>query len=137
MPVIEDLEKWGETDPSKIKSIAYDLVLNGVELGGGSIRIHQKEIQEKIFKLLNLSDQEIKEKFGFFIESLEFGAPPHGGLAFGFDRIMMFLNKTSSIRDVIPFPKTQQASCLLTEAPSDVALDQLKELGLAIRKSNQ
>ncbi|MBT4286488.1 MAG: aspartate--tRNA ligase [Deltaproteobacteria bacterium] len=137
MPVIEDLEKWGETDPSKIKSIAYDLVLNGVELGGGSIRIHQKEIQEKIFKLLNLSDQEIKEKFGFFIESLEFGAPPHGGLAFGFDRIMMFLNKASSIRDVIPFPKTQQASCLLTEAPSDVALDQLKELGLAIRKSNQ
>jgi len=131
----DDLEKWGDTAPEKIKSIAYDLVLNGVELGGGSMRIHQKDIQEKMFKLLKLTDEETQEKFGFFLKALEFGAPPHGGLAFGFDRIMMFLVGTESIRDVIAFPKTQQGSCLLTDAPSPVDRGQLGELMLSVRKT--
>ncbi|MGK0290278.1 MAG: aspartyl-tRNA synthetase [bacterium] len=135
MPDEDDLEKWGDTAPEKIKSIAYDLVLNGVELGGGSMRIHQKDIQEKMFKLLKLTDEETQEKFGFFLKALEFGAPPHGGLAFGFDRIMMFLVGTESIRDVIAFPKTQQGSCLLTDAPSPVDRGQLGELMLSVRKT--
>ncbi len=133
MPNENDLKKWKDKDPSKIKSVAYDLVLNGVELGGGSLRIHQKSIQNEVFKLLNLNEKEIESKFGFLLDALEYGAPPHGGLAFGFDRIMMFLCDTDSIRDVIAFPKTQQAACLLTEAPSEVDTKQLNELKLAIR----
>lgn len=119
-------------DYESLKSKAYDLVLNGVEVGGGSIRIHRKEDQMEMFKLLNIKEEEAQEKFGFLMEALEMGAPPHGGIAFGFDRLlMMFLGK-ESIRDVIPFPKTQKGVCLLTDAPSRVAQKQLNELKIKI-----
>jgi len=134
MPNIEDLEQYSET-PEKIRAIAYDLVLNGVELGGGSIRIHQKEIQTQIFKLLHITKEEAEQKFGFLLRALSYGAPPHGGLAIGFDRLMMFLLQTDSIRDVIAFPKTQKASCLLTEAPSIVNKAQLDELHIRLKSA--
>ena len=137
MPDTDDLEKYGETSPEKIRSRAYDVVLNGVEIGGGSIRIHREEIQNKVFKLLKLSEEEIESKFGFLMKALSFGAPPHGGIALGFDRLMMFLLKTNSIREVIAFPKTQKAGCLMTDAPSAVETDQLDELHIRVKASAQ
>ncbi len=121
-------------DIEKIESIAYDIVLNGTELGGGSVRIHKSDIQKKVFKLLGISDEEAKEKFGFLVEALEYGAPPHAGIAFGLDRLIMLLTKSKSIRDVIAFPKTQRAQCLLTSAPSKVSSDQLKELNIRVKE---
>ena len=119
-----------DTDPTTVKAEAYDIVLNGVELGGGSIRIHDKDLQAKIFEVLGLTKEECDEKFGFLIEAFKYGVPPHGGLAYGLDRLVMLLAGESSIREVIAFPKNQNAQCLVSNAPSPVAEDQLKELGI-------
>jgi aspartyl-tRNA synthetase len=124
-----------EEDIEDIESIAYDLALNGIELGGGSVRIHKSDIQQKVFKLLGITDEEADEKFGFLVNALKFGAPPHAGIAFGLDRLIMLLTKSSSIREVIAFPKTQRAQCLLSEAPSGVDSEQLRELSLKIRET--
>ncbi len=137
MPDLDDLDKFGESSPEKIRSRAYDVVLNGVEIGGGSIRIHREEIQNKVFRLLKLTEEEIESKFGFLMKALSYGAPPHGGIALGFDRMMMFLLKTNSIRDVIAFPKTQKAGCLMTDAPSAVDTEQLDELHVRVKASAQ
>jgi len=137
MPDTDDLEKYADDTPEKIRSRAYDVVLNGVEIGGGSIRIHREDIQNKVFRLLNLTEAEIESKFGFLMKALSYGAPPHGGIALGFDRMMMFLLKTNSIRDVIAFPKTQKAGCLMTDAPSAIETDQLDELHVRVKASAQ
>ncbi|MGF1494798.1 MAG: aspartate--tRNA ligase [Microcoleaceae cyanobacterium] len=118
-------------DLKTARAVAYDLVLNGYELGGGSLRIYQRETQEKVFEAIGLSPEEAQDKFGFLLEAFEYGTPPHGGIAFGLDRLVMLIAGEESIRDVIAFPKTQQARCLLTDAPSPVAKDQLKELEVA------
>ncbi|MFP4572440.1 MAG: aspartate--tRNA ligase [Desulfobacterales bacterium] len=128
-PAEQDIDKLG-TDPLSVRSRAYDLVLNGTEIGGGSIRIHQKDLQIKVLEALGMSRQEYEEKFGFLISALDSGAPPHGGIAFGFDRLMAILCGSSSIREVIAFPKTQKGACLMTDAPAPAAKAQLDELGL-------
>ena len=126
-PKVTDIDKL-ESDPGQVYSRAYDLVLNGTEVGGGSIRIHQKDLQEKVLDVLGIGKQEANDKFGFLLRALELGAPPHGGLAFGLDRLLMLITGGDSIRDVIAFPKTQKATCPLTEAPAVVARKQLTEL---------
>jgi aspartyl-tRNA synthetase len=132
-PLEEDYDLL-EKDPLSVRSRAYDLVLNGSEIGGGSIRIHQKKLQEQVFAALGMDRKTYEEKFGFLLSALDSGAPPHGGIAFGFDRLVMILCGQSSIRDVIPFPKTQKAACLLTNAPSEAGKAQLDELSLRIKK---
>ena len=133
MPVREDLDLV-DTKPEDMKAQAYDLVLNGYELGGGSIRIFEKDVQEKMFALLGLSEEETKEQFGFLLEAFEYGAPPHGGIALGLDRLVMLLSGRTNLRDTIAFPKTASASCLLMEAPSEVDSAQLDELHLSINR---
>ena len=132
-PQIADIDLL-ESDPGKCLSRAYDMVLNGTELGGGSMRIHSQEVQRKVFTLLGISDEEANEKFGFLLDALKYGCPPHGGLAFGLDRLAMLMTGSKSIRDVMAFPKTQSASCLLTDAPSNVSEAQLKELNIRLRQ---
>ncbi|MDD5005861.1 MAG: aspartate--tRNA ligase [Candidatus Omnitrophica bacterium] len=134
MPKKEDIHLL-DKDPSKIRACSYDLVLNGNEMASGSIRIHQRELQNKIFKLLNLEEKEIEERFGFLLKAFEYGAPPHGGIAFGIDRLLAIMCRSDTIRDVIAFPKTQKAFCPLTNAPSSVNKKQLKELNINIDDS--
>jgi aspartyl-tRNA synthetase len=131
-PKEEHLDRL-ETDPGACLSRAYDMVLNGTEIGGGSIRIHRDGVQRRVFQLLNISDEQAEDRFGFLLKALRFGCPPHGGIAFGLDRLVMLMTGASSIRDVMAFPKTQTAACLLTDAPSAVDETQLKELALRIR----
>jgi aspartyl-tRNA synthetase len=130
-PVTEDIPLLS-TDPGRVRAKAYDLVLNGTEIGGGSIRIHRQDIQSLIFRTLGMGDEEARRKFGFLLDALEYGTPPHGGIALGFDRLVMIMSGVESIRDVIAFPKTQKATCLLTDAPSEVSIEQLMELSLKI-----
>lgn len=130
-------EDYLETDPARCLAKAYDMVLNGWELGGGSIRIHRQDVQSKVFRALKIDDAEAREKFGFLLDALQYGAPPHGGLAFGLDRIVTLMTGSESIRDVIAFPKTQRAQDLLTQAPSPVSERQLQELHIRLRKAEQ
>jgi aspartyl-tRNA synthetase len=123
-------------EPLSALSRAYDMVLNGTELGGGSIRIHDRDMQQSVFKVLGVEDKEANEKFGFLLDALSYGCPPHGGIAFGLDRLVMLMTDTTSIREVIAFPKTQSAACLLTDAPGVVSAKQLSELNIRLREKS-
>jgi len=136
MPHEEDLELLARGELGKVRAYCYDLVLDGEEVGSGSIRIHRQDIQSLVFRALGIDDETAANKFGFLLEALQYGAPPHGGIAFGFDRLMMILLGESSIRDVIPFPKTQTGACLMSAAPSSVTQDQLEELGLELLETD-
>jgi aspartyl-tRNA synthetase len=129
-PLEEDVP-YLESDPGRVRARAYDLVLNGTELGGGSIRNHNRDFQQQMFAVIGMDPETIEGKFGFLLEALDYGAPPHGGIAFGFDRMLMLMLQLDSIREVIAFPKTQSATCLLTHAPAEVEQKQLKELHIA------
>jgi aspartyl-tRNA synthetase len=130
-PHEEDMDKL-ESDPAMVRALAYDVVLNGTELGSGSIRIHRQDIQSRIFHALGMTEEEARSRFGFFLEALEYGTPPHGGIALGLDRIVMILAGAESLREVIPFPKTAAAKDLMMEAPTPVAEGQLRELGIGV-----
>ncbi|WP_290649636.1 aspartate--tRNA ligase [Aquisalimonas sp.] len=134
-PTLESVDALKGADAQQLQSRAYDMVLNGTELGGGSIRIHRPDMQRAVLGLLGIGEDEAREKFGFLLEALDYGAPPHGGIAFGLDRLVMLMTESRSIRDVMAFPKTQTASCPLTHAPAAVGEDQLRELGLRLRKT--
>ena len=135
-PNFDDLHLLDEK-PEDVRSLGYDIVMNGYELGGGSIRIHDSSLQEKIFSLLGIGKEEAEEKFGFLLNAFKYGAPPHGGMAFGFDRIIMLLAKSTQIRDVIAFPKTTSAVSLMDNSPSNVDTKQLEELGLCLKDLNK
>lgn len=132
-PMDEDIPLLDE-NPAQVRSKAYDIILNGTELGGGSIRIHDAALQEKMFKVLGFSEERARRNFGFLLQAFEYGTPPHGGIAYGLDRMIMLLLGLDSIRDCIAFPKTQNASCLMTEAPSEVDIKQLNELHIQVKK---
>lgn len=136
MPMEEDLHLL-ETDPGKVRAKAYDIVLNGVELGGGSVRIFQADIQERMFRALGFTNEKAHEQFGFLLDAFKYGVPPHAGLAIGFDRFVMLLVKAESIREVIAFPKVKDASCLMSEAPNTVEEKQLEELCLSVVKAEE
>ena len=131
MPMDEDLPLL-DTNPGAVRAKAYDIVLNGTEIGGGSVRIHQNDVQEKMFEMLGFTKEQAHERFGFLLDAFKYGVPPHAGLAYGLDRLVMLMAKEDSIRDVIAFPKVKDASCLMTEAPSPVDAAQLEELGLEV-----
>ena len=131
-PMEEDLHLI-ETEPEKMRAKAYDIVINGDEMGGGSIRINSSELQNKMFKALGLDEETVRQKFGFFVDAFQYGAPPHGGIAYGFDRLIMLLAGTDNIRDVIAFPKTQSAVCPLTGAPSIITEEQLSEAHIQLK----
>jgi aspartyl-tRNA synthetase len=136
MPMEEDLA-FIDSEPGKVRAKAYDIVLNGNEIGGGSVRIHQNDIQEKMFECLGFTPEQAYERFGFLLDAFKYGVPPHAGLAYGLDRLVMLMAKQDSIRDVIAFPKVKDASCLMTEAPGTVDEEQLVELGIEIKADVQ